>query len=337
MQKKHVISCDWGTSSLRLQLIDAVSQKCLAKVSSNQGNAVIFNEWKSQANPDRVEFYLKHLQPLLSELSSVAGVSLDGLYILISGMASSSVGMKELPYVDVPFNLDGSSAYAEKIEVKSIIGNPIILISGVQQADDVMRGEETQLIGIASLFKFPADDNAVFILPGTHSKHIAVTNNSISHFKTFMTGEIFDTLTKYTVLSHAVSDPIRQTVNENNEDISRLSSLASRPFNQGVSKALSTELLNSLFAVRINHLKKYLSAEQNYFYLSGLLIGSELKYMSENNQKLVLCSSGRLLQLYQLAIDCAGLSKRTVILPAELLDNAAAAGQLKILNNINSI
>lgn len=326
MQQKHIISCDWGTSSLRLQLIEAASQRCIAKVGSGKGNAAIYNEWKEHSSADRIQFYLRHLQPLLNELTANSGLSLDDICIIISGMASSTVGMKELPYKDVPFHLSGSSAYTEWIEAKTVIRNPVLLISGVQQHDDVMRGEETQLVGIASLFDLPEGDNLLFILPGTHSKHVVVNNNTIIHFNTFMTGEIFETLTKHTVLSHAVRVSNNKTISDDER----------KSFSLGVSKALDAELLNSLFSVRINQLKKYLSAEQNYFYLSGLLIGSELKHIVHTTQILVLCSSGSLLELYKMAIECAGLSKRTILVPAEVLDNAAAAGQIKILNSIKS-
>ena len=327
MQQKHVISCDWGTSLLRLQLIDTASQKCLAKVSSGRGNAAIFDEWKIQTDSDRVKFYLKYLQHFIKELSASAGISLDDVCIVISGMASSSVGIKELPYADVPFNLDGSSAYAEWLNTTDIMDNPILLISGVQQSDDVMRGEETQLAGIASLLNFDEDDNLVCILPGTHSKHIEVKKNMIKQFRTFMTGEMFEILTSHSILSHAVSAPKRHEMLNEEKDA----------FKQGVEKALQSELLNGLFSVRINQLKKYFSPEQNYFFLSGLVIGSELKYINENDYKnLVLCSSDSLLQLYQMAIGCVGLLERTKIVSAETLDKAAAAGQMMILNNINS-
>jgi 2-dehydro-3-deoxygalactonokinase len=349
MQQKHIISCDWGTSSLRLQLIDTASLSCLAKVSSNEGNAAIFNQWKAAGNADRVLFYLKHLQPLLIELSATAGLSAGEPAVVISGMSSSTLGIKELPYADLPFNLDGSAVNFEWIDGRPLMDNPILLISGVHQPDDVMRGEETQLIGIVTLLNLPHDNNLMFILPGTHSKHILVKDNNISQFKTFMTGEVFDILTKHSILSLAVSNPGRRTGNERPETAdSHLSSVVSHEayeitdeektsFQKGVNKALRSELLSALFSVRINQLKKYLSAQQNYFYLSGLLIGSELKYLLDNaNQHLVLCSSGRLLQLYQMAIECAGLSERTITVPAEVLDNAAAAGQVKILDNVTS-
>jgi 2-dehydro-3-deoxygalactonokinase len=143
-----------------------------------------------------------------------------------------------------------------------------------------------------------------------------------------MTGEIFEMLRKHSILSHAVGDPAVQEISEGDK----------KSFTKGVGRALSDELLNILFSVRINQLKGYLSPEQNYFYLSGLLIGSELKYITENiKYKLVLCSTGGLLQLYRTAVEFAGLSEHTIVVPAEIPDNAAMAGQLKILNSIKSI
>src|SRR5205085_11075608 len=120
------------------------------------------------------------------------------------GMASSSIGMKELPYADLPFLLDGHSAYSEWINGGPVIANPILLISGVQHAGDVMRGEETQLTGVSSMTDAP-DGDMLYIFPGTHSKHITVINNRITYFSTFMTGEVFDLLVKHSILSQAVT------------------------------------------------------------------------------------------------------------------------------------
>lgn len=320
---KYVLSCDWGTSSFRLRLIDTDTLVCLARVESNMGNAVLFNQWKQQQQTDRVAYFADYLNQSVEKLSASTDVPLDDLIILISGMASSSIGIKELPYTDLPFALDGGSAYAEWIDAAPIPGNPILLISGVQQSDDVMRGEETQLAGISSFIELPAGE-LLFILPGTHSKHISVSNNQVNHFKTFMTGEIFQLLTKHSILSHAVASSESNMIAD--EEISA--------FCEGVKKALSNEMLNALFSVRVNHLKNYFTLHQNYFYLSGLLIGSEIKYLKEKNTRIILCSTRNLQNLYQLAIDTAELSHRTTAVSPETLDNAATAGQLKVLQNL---
>ena len=142
-----------------------------------------------------------------------------------------------------------------------------------------------------------------------------------------MTGEIFDLLTRHSILSHAVINPGNAAITEGD----------TASFRSGVMKAFESELLNSLFSVRINQLKKYLSEQQNYFYLSGLLIGTEINYIrKKKNQKLVLCSSGSLQRLYQAALQSAGLSDQTLVITSQILDNSAAAGQLKIFKNMAS-
>lgn len=242
-------------------------------------------------------------------------------------MASSSIGMKELPYADLPFNINGENASGEWIDGLPVLSNKILLLSGLQQENDVMRGEETQLLGIISLMNVDANEDSIFILPGTHSKHIHVANKQVTSFNTFMTGEIFEILTKHSILSHAVTEP---------EDIV-LTEEEKSSFIEGVTKALESELLNSLFSVRIKQLKNHLTAHQNYFYLSGLLIGSEIKYITRNGkQKLMLCSSGNLNDLYQMAFECAGLSQQTITIAPETLDQSAAVGQQLIYSHMLS-
>lgn len=324
---KHVLSCDWGTSSFRLRLIDVDEVRCLAEVTSGNGNAVLFNKWKDQPSANRIHFYAQYLEGSIISLGDKTNILLNHLPILVSGMASSSIGMKELPYADIPFSLDGHSAYSEWINTEPLVSNPILLISGVQQPGDVMRGEETQLIGLTTLLDLPDDNEVLYLFPGTHCKHITVSNNRITHFSTFMTGEVFDLLIKHSILSHAVS------FSDNN----LIADEESGSFRAGVLKAFESELLSNLFSVRINQLKKHLSNQQNYFYLSGLLIGSEIKSLRNNrNRKFVICSSGALLRLYHSALICAGLSDQTIVVTSGILDNSAAAGQLKIFMNMAS-
>lgn len=320
----QILSCDWGTSSFRLRLVDTPSGKSNAEVIAEKGNALLFNRWKENTSTDRLQFYLRHLKESICEIAVKTEVDVNKLPVVISGMASSSIGMKELPYASLPFALDGSSAYSEWINGESILDNPILLISGVHQEDDVMRGEETQLAGLASLIDLPEQSETLYLLPGTHSKHISVTNNEITHFKTFMTGEIFDIISKHSILAHAVSAPGASSTNNRQSDA----------FKKGVLKSFESPLLNSLFSVRINQLKEYLSKVENYFYLSGLLIGSEINYLRNSNRQLILCSSVSLQGLYRSALEYAGLKDQTIIVAADTLDNAAAAGQLKVFRQL---
>ena len=321
---QQILSCDWGTTSFRLRLVNTDSGKVMGEVVSDKGNAVLFKQWKENTSINRVEFYLGYLKESIREISTKVSWALDNMPVIISGMASSSIGMKELPYANLPFSLDGHSAYTEWINGQPILDNSILLISGVQQHDDVMRGEEIQLVGISSLLDLPEESETLYILPGTHSKHISVTDNEITHFNTFMTGEIFDIISRHSILAHAVSAPGNYTKNSKQREA----------FKKGVSKSFQTTLLNSLFSVRTNQLKNYLTDGENYFYLSGLLIGSEISYLQKTTRRIILCSSGHLQDLYRIAIECAGVTDNTIVVEAQILENAAAAGQLKVFKQL---
>lgn len=317
---KHILTCDWGTSSFRMQLIEPATLNTVAKMSSHKGNASIYKKFKAATDANRIQFYAKYLHQAIDEIAAETGLAISQVPILISGMASSSVGMKELPYAQLPFAVNGSTASAEWIDANPAVTNPILLISGAEHPNDVMRGEETQVVGISSMLNLP-NDNYLFILPGTHSKHVTIQNNQITSFKTFMTGELFDVIAKHTILTHAVMEPDEIVITEKEE----------AAFVQGVQKALDEDLLGNLFAVRINQIKNALNQQHNYYYLSGLIIGAEIKTLKPyNNGKIVLGSSGNLQRLYQLALHCTGLADQTVVVPAETLDKAAAAGQVSI-------
>jgi 2-dehydro-3-deoxygalactonokinase len=185
----------------------------------------------------------------------------------------------------------------------------------------VMRGEETQLIGLIDLLNLPPHKPYIFILPGTHSKHLYLENNRLVNFHTYMTGEIFNILSNHSILK----DSIEIVTSENLTD----SNLTA--FKKGVLEANSSDILNSLFKVRTNQLFQKLNKKDNGFYLSGLLIGSELKQLlTESNCQLVLCSGNNLFEFYKTAIEALNLSERTITVPSKIIDKSVVVGQMKI-------
>ena len=111
--------------------------------------------------------------------------------ILISGMASSSIGWRELPYACLPFPLDGSGARWQEIE--RVGEHRVFVFSGLAAESDVLRGEETEVLGLAAGGALaPFREQALLVLPGTHSKHVRIEAGSITGFSTYMTGELFE-------------------------------------------------------------------------------------------------------------------------------------------------
>ena len=278
------ISCDWGTSSFRLRLIDAATQKVLAKTFSTQGIAATYALWKDEQNMERFFFYRNYLSPQITSLEESAGRSLRGITLIISGMASSAIGMKELAYKQIPFTIQPQNLAVYIEQPTGLFPHKIIIVSGACSANDVMRGEETILAG--------CDINSdlqkqLFIFPGTHSKHIVVEDGSITSVKTYMTGELFSLLSSNSILSGSV---------EKHDAI-----LSSNVFLKGVEDVSACSLLNAVFHVRTNELFNSLDKKSNYAYLSGLLIGEELKSL-QKDLPVTIVSSGDLATLYEAAL-----------------------------------
>lgn len=287
---KLFLSCDWGTSSFRLRLIDSVSSKQAGESYSDDGVAKIYNQWiqEKKAEEERLAFYQSVLKKHISNIEDQLKNSLDGIPVVISGMASSSIGMMELPYKQLPIAVIIGDLHFKKIKETDGFKHDMIIISGIRTDTDIMRGEEVQLLGCAIETN---DQPQVFIFPGTHSKHIIVENGQITNFKTYMTGEFFNLLSQNSILSKSIS-----IENATGDEFSKPA------FEKGVSDSLHTSLLHQSFMVRTNDLFQRLTKNENYWYLSGLLIGSELKDLFQADIEVItIVSEDKLVRLYETA------------------------------------
>ena len=163
---REFLSCDWGTSSFRLRWVSG--KEIVGLFSDETGCRTIFDRATAK-DTDRATLYANFLsgvlnsvaqkrwgeapaEPNITEFGERLGRSLappDRLELVISGMASSSIGWEELPYAGTPLALDASNLAFRRLEWE----NPswiseTYLISGVATEDDIMRGEETEAIGL---------------------------------------------------------------------------------------------------------------------------------------------------------------------------------------------
>src|SRR4051794_40572910 len=110
------ISGDWGTSRLRLRLVRSDPLGIRAEAASDVGIGRVFADWQASGRAeDRADVYLRALAPTLERLRDEAGSDLRGVPIVLSGMASSTVGLRELPYTSTPFDLASGSPPIAKI------------------------------------------------------------------------------------------------------------------------------------------------------------------------------------------------------------------------------
>jgi len=316
---KLFFSCDWGTSTFRLRLADAENANLLSEIKSNHGIAVTFEYWKQSGKNenDRIAFYQAYLFEQVKKMTISFKVSIENIPIVLSGMASSSIGMLELPYKELPFYCDGSDLLIHTMTSKQEVPSQIIIISGAKSEADVIRGEETILAGC----DITADDKEqLFLFPGTHSKHIGVKNGLVHSITTYMTGELFDLLSNKSILSASVK---KNDQPQSNNDF----------FAEGVQHGATSSLMNSIFHVRTNQLFNKVNAEDNYHYLSGLLIGHELKELAGNKLTPVtlVCNEG-LKKAYLQALNILEFKN----LQYKNADVALVNGQRKIIERISS-
>jgi 2-dehydro-3-deoxygalactonokinase len=241
-----LIAIDWGTTSFRAARVDAAG----AVVERIEAPAGILNV----PDGDFGGAFDRLVGPWLQQ---------QQVPVIASGMIGSRQGWREVPYVECPA---GATDLAGKlVSVTSPGGFDLWLVPGVLRFDadgvpDVMRGEETQIVGAL------ADDDPprhVFVLPGTHSKWAVVEAGRIISFATFMTGELFAVLREHSILG-------RLMVGDTH---------APGAFRRGVELAGTEDagLLKRLFSARTLPLLEKLPAAAVVSYLSGLLIGAEIR------------------------------------------------------------
>ncbi|OJI92699.1 2-keto-3-deoxygalactonate kinase [Planktotalea frisia] len=273
-----LIGIDWGTSSLRAFLIGTQGE-VLDSVSTGEGIMQI---------PDRN--FDAVFDRLVGSFPSNAG-----LPIVVSGMITSRNGWVETPYVTMPTGPEHLARSLVRHQSQS--GALIHFVTGATtehiSGPDVMRGEETQIIGSAAL----GLSDGVFVMPGTHSKWVHVAGGKIQDFATYMTGEVFASLKDHTILG----------------TLMEVGDFDLPAFQKGVSAAQDrrANLLHDLFHVRTLPLMGKLKETETADFLSGLLIGTEIVAALRKNEaakRVTIVGRNDLADRYEIALQAVGIS-----------------------------
>lgn len=263
----HLWSCDWGTSNLRLCLIPLEPGPSLCTISEPLGIRLVHQQWLEAGQPPRIPYFLGHLSRLIRSQEHSLPAGSGSAPLLISGMAASTLGMESLPYAPLPFELSGQSlVVARGYQVQQAY----VLISGIAGASDVMRGEETLVLGWAAGQSSRAGWG---LLPGTHTKLVHTDATHLRDFHTFMTGELFGLLIQHSILRHSV------------EAAPSWGASHWEAFQRGATRATESRLLHDLFQIRGRDLLHQTPADLQYAYLSGRLIGEELVSLSQASRE----------------------------------------------------
>jgi 2-dehydro-3-deoxygalactonokinase len=281
-----VIAVDWGTSNFRAFRIDAQGA-VVARCSSPQGILRVGKGNFETALRAEVGAWLQEGEN----------------HILLCGMVGSRQGWIEADYLRCPVGIEELAASLAQVP---FFGAEVLLVPGVMgpaaNVPELMRGEETAAMGILDA----GAGSGLVCFPGTHSKWIELSDRRIVSFTTSMTGDVYSALCKCTILERTMTSE---------------ASTDEAAFREGVMRSADPGgLLHHLFGVRTRVLMGQLREEASASYLSGLLIGHEVRATMPRGARVVLVGAAQLCGLYEQTIeDCGGEA-----VPAE--EDAAALG-----------
>lgn len=245
MSSNVFIAGDWGTTRLRLFLCDDSSVlerrsghgvRALTRTPAEEFTALT-QDWVTRY---RIE------------------------HAFLSGMVGSRNGWVEAAYVPCPAALEDLRTRLQRF---TAAGVTVAIVPGVSctsplGAPDVMRGEETQLLGALKLQPKLASGKRILVLPGTHSKWVEIEDGRIVRFQTALTGELFALLKAHSTLLATGAEAA--------------ASLDEASFADAVTNVRTGSLLHALFQVRSRQLLESKSPAQAQAWLSGLLIGADV-------------------------------------------------------------
>jgi 2-dehydro-3-deoxygalactonokinase len=292
----RLLAVDWGTSSLRGALLDA------------DGHALQERSFPRGILTVGAGGFPAALQECFGDWLA------PDVLCLISGMAGSKQGWREAPYCACPAGLADIAARLEWVEPGRIAIVPGLSIEQ-HGVPDVMRGEETQIFGSLRLFGL---DEATLVLPGTHSKWVSVSERRVTAFTTWMTGEFYALLSRHSILARSLPE--------------EQSALDEGAFDRGLAMAQQGPgLLHTAFSARTLALFDRIEASALPSYLSGLVIGEELKAQPLQRGQTVLVVGAEALTLrYGRALAQQGMVVRCIG------DNAAWRGLRAIADSLST-
>jgi 2-dehydro-3-deoxygalactonokinase len=297
-QAPALLAIDWGTTALRGALL-AADGTVLAEQAAPRGLLSIApGGWAAAFEAEFGAWRSAH----------------PHIPTLMAGMVGSRQGWAEAPYCPCPAGLDD---LAERL--LWLQPGRLAIVPGLSTEPDgppdVMRGEETQVFGALQGLGMGLAD-ATLVLPGTHSKWVTVQAGRITGLATHMTGECYALLRQQSILA--------RTLPADDDD------WQPEAFDRGVAQAQRPGgLLHHLFGVRALALFGQQSPAEGASYLSGLLIGEELRAAAPAaGSRVVVVGSPALTSRYQRALGRCGVVAQAVGAEATWRGLAALAARL---------
>jgi 2-dehydro-3-deoxygalactonokinase len=231
------------------------------------------------------------------------------MHVWLAGMVGSRNGWQEAPYVPCPVDV---RTVASSVVHLSASGTEVTIIPGARcvnprGAPDVMRGEETQIIGALRLDERLAHGRHVIALPGTHTKWALLNDGTLEAFQTSFSGELFALLRDHSMLARAALTPPAAS-----DESMRAG------FQLGLARSrelAGTPLPHVLFEVRSRQLMEGLPQSEALGYLSALIVDQDIQGaldLFNGDAPVTLVGSAALTSLYEVALSARGIQTRAL-------------------------
>ena len=266
-------------------------------------------------------FLLDSVRNLFFELCIENGSSLSDIdEIIVSGMAGSEIGLLDVPHMPIPASVKDMAKNTLKTNVKEICEAPFVFVRGLKKTEgdmlcDIMRGEETETVGILSAQN--RGDAAVIVLPGTHNKIISVDENGIiTDFYTTFSGELLSGIVSNSILTGQVSYDFEICESE---------------VRRGAEYTKENGLNAAIFHVRVDS-KNGRSVDELSSFLVGAVIAEDIPLIKRvaKNKKIFVGGRESLRRIYTMLI-----GENAYELEDEVSENAVMRGLMEIRSYIN--
>ena len=241
-----LVAVDWGTTRFRLSALTGDGATAASLTTSAGIGSVTDRDFEAY---------------LLGQMASL-DIEPGDCEVLLCGMIGSNIGWKDTGYIECPAspaNVVDRLVEAPSRQLNAAIVPGLACTSPLGEPD-VMRGEETQLLGWLSHTGKNLPGGALLCLPGTHTKWVQVAGGAVKNFNTSLTGELFAHLCSHSILIRGKQHP------------------SDRAFADGLERGFRTPAISqALFSTRSRVLQKSMPETAARDYLSGLLIGADVQ------------------------------------------------------------
>lgn len=239
--------------------------------------------------------------------------------VLASGMITSEYGLCNLPHITLPAGIAELRQNLYETVIPEVTAIPFCFVRGVRSAGetlaavDMMRGEETELMGLMDV----SYKDALYILPGSHSKHIATDSaGRITSFRTMLSGELLAAVAEHTILRDA-ADLHHNTLIE-------------ADLQNGYLYAAEYGLNEALFKTRVLCHVFGGSKETCYSFLLGAILCGEVRAIVQAPQTTVVIGGQKQLRAALAALLRTNSRKTVRVLDDETVETSTALGAVRI-------